>query len=76
MTPNQTPSSATPITYASAGVDVVRVGVVPTPAAAFLVNHLDADLGVMLSASHNPIQTCRTTQKVVHPLQYQHRYQV
>ncbi len=40
---------------ASAGVDVIRVGVVPTPAAAFLVNHLDADLGVMLSASHNPM---------------------
>lgn len=40
---------------ASAGVDVVKVGVVPTPAAAFLVNHLNADLGVMLSASHNPM---------------------
>ncbi len=40
---------------ASAGVDVIRVGVVPTPGAAFLVNELDADLGVMLSASHNPM---------------------
>ena len=40
---------------ASAGVDVIRVGVVPTPGAAFLVSHLDADLGVMLSASHNPM---------------------
>ncbi|MFV0405766.1 MAG: phosphoglucosamine mutase [Propioniciclava sp.] len=40
---------------ASAGVDVVRVGVIPTPGAAFLVNHWDADLGVMLSASHNPM---------------------
>ncbi|MFT3875554.1 MAG: phosphoglucosamine mutase [Propioniciclava sp.] len=40
---------------ASAGVDVVRVGIAPTPAAAFLVNALDADLGVMLSASHNPM---------------------
>lgn len=38
---------------ASAGVDVVRVGVVPTPALAFLVNDANADLGVMLSASHN-----------------------
>ena len=40
---------------ASAGVDVVRLGVIPTPGVAFLVNHLDADLGVMLSASHNPM---------------------
>lgn len=40
---------------ASAGVDVVRLGVVPTPGLAFLVAHLDADLGVMLSASHNPM---------------------
>jgi phosphoglucosamine mutase len=38
---------------ASAGVDVVRVGVVPTPGVAFLTSHLGADLGVMLSASHN-----------------------
>jgi len=40
---------------ASAGVDVIRLGVIPTPGVAFLVNHLDADLGVMLSASHNPM---------------------
>ncbi len=40
---------------ASAGVDVILLGVVPTPAVAFLVNSLDADLGVMLSASHNPM---------------------
>lgn len=39
---------------AGAGVDVLRVGVVPTPAVAFLTHDLDADLGVMLSASHNP----------------------
>ena len=38
---------------ASAGVDVIRVGVVPTPAIAFLTAHEGADLGVMLSASHN-----------------------
>ena len=40
---------------ASAGVDVVRLGVVPTPGVAWLVGHLRADLGVMLSASHNPM---------------------
>jgi len=39
----------------SAGVDVWRVGVLPTPAVAFLTAELDADLGVMLSASHNPM---------------------
>ena len=40
---------------ASAGVDVIDVGVVPTPAVAFLTDHMGADLGVMLSASHNPM---------------------
>ena len=40
---------------ASAGVDVVRLGVVPTPGVAYLTGALDADLGVMLSASHNPM---------------------
>ena len=40
---------------ASAGVDVVRVGVVPTPGVAYLVASTGADLGVMLSASHNPM---------------------
>jgi phosphoglucosamine mutase len=38
---------------ASAGVDVLRVGVLPTPAVAYLTAELGADLGVMLSASHN-----------------------
>ncbi|MER7201276.1 phosphoglucosamine mutase [Streptomyces sp. CB01635] len=38
---------------ASAGVDVLRVGVLPTPAVAHLTGALGADLGVMLSASHN-----------------------
>ncbi|MFI6371775.1 phosphoglucosamine mutase [Streptomyces sp. NPDC050546] len=38
---------------ASAGVDVLRVGVLPTPAVAYLTGELGADLGVMLSASHN-----------------------
>ena len=40
---------------ASAGVDVVRLGVVPTPGVAFLTAAQGADLGVMLSASHNPM---------------------
>ncbi|RJL23553.1 phosphoglucosamine mutase [Bailinhaonella thermotolerans] len=39
---------------ASAGVDVLRLGVLPTPAVAHLTQALNADLGVMLSASHNP----------------------
>ena len=38
---------------ASAGIDVIRAGVAPTPAIAFLTAHTGADLGVMLSASHN-----------------------
>ncbi|MEV8568516.1 phosphoglucosamine mutase [Streptomyces sp. NPDC051322] len=38
---------------ASAGVDVLRVGVLPTPAVAYLTGALGADFGVMLSASHN-----------------------
>ena len=40
---------------ASAGVDVVLLGVLPTPGVAFLTDALGADLGVMLSASHNPM---------------------
>ncbi len=40
---------------ASAGVDVIKVGILPTPAIAFLVKEFSADLGVMISASHNPM---------------------
>lgn len=40
---------------ASAGVDVVLLGTVPTPAVAFLTDAMNADIGVMLSASHNPM---------------------
>jgi phosphoglucosamine mutase len=39
---------------ASSGVDVLRLGVIPTPAVAYLTDALGADFGVMLSASHNP----------------------
>jgi len=39
---------------ASSGVDVLDAGVIPTPAAAFLVDDIGADFGVMISASHNP----------------------
>jgi phosphoglucosamine mutase len=39
----------------SAGANVVRVGVLPTPGVAFLVGEAKADLGVVLSASHNPM---------------------
>ncbi|GGO90053.1 phosphoglucosamine mutase [Nocardioides phosphati] len=38
---------------ASAGVDVLLLGVLPTPGVAYLTGALGADLGVMLSASHN-----------------------
>ena len=36
------------------GLDVRKVGVIPTPAISFLVKELKADIGVMISASHNP----------------------
>jgi phosphoglucosamine mutase len=39
----------------SEGVDVLRVGVLPTPAVAYLTGSYDAGLGVMISASHNPM---------------------
>src|SRR3984957_4291409 len=39
---------------AASGVDAIRLGVLPTPAVAYLTAALGADLGVMLSASHNP----------------------
>lgn len=38
----------------NSGIDVYRVGVLPTPAVSYLVLESGADLGVMISASHNP----------------------
>ncbi len=40
---------------ASKGVDVLRVGVIPTPGLAYLTDDYGADIGVMISASHNPM---------------------
>lgn len=40
--------------FTSVGMDVVQVGPMPTPAVALLTRDMRADLGVMLSASHNP----------------------
>ncbi|NTW42485.1 MAG: phosphoglucosamine mutase [Cellulomonadaceae bacterium] len=48
-------SAAVAAGLASAGVDVLNVGVLPTPAVAHLTGALGVDLGVMLSASHNPM---------------------
>ncbi len=42
--------------FTSVGMDVILVGPMPTPAVAMLTRSLRADLGVMISASHNPFQ--------------------
>ena len=47
-------SAAISAGLSSSGVDVFDAGVLPTPAVAFLTADLDADFGVMISASHNP----------------------
>jgi phosphoglucosamine mutase len=47
-------TSAVAAGLASSGVDVLDAGVIPTPAAAFLIADIGADFGVMISASHNP----------------------
>jgi phosphoglucosamine mutase len=46
-------SAAVAAGLASSGVDVFDAGVIPTPGAAYLTADLDADFGVMISASHN-----------------------
>ena len=47
-------SAAVAAGLASAGIDVLDVGVLPTPGVAYLTGSMEADLGVVLSASHNP----------------------
>ena len=42
--------------FASVGIDVMILGPVPTPAVAMLTRSMRADLGVMISASHNPYE--------------------
>ncbi len=40
----------------SMGCNVIKVGVVPTPAVAYLINRMDADAGIVISASHNSFE--------------------
>ena len=42
--------------FVAMGMDVIRTGPIPTPAVARLTTTLRADIGVMISASHNPYQ--------------------
>ncbi|WOE76526.1 phosphoglucosamine mutase [Alterisphingorhabdus coralli] len=42
--------------FTSVGMDVIQVGPLPTPAIALLTREMRADLGVMISASHNPYE--------------------
>ena len=49
-------ASAISAGFCSVGCDVLQLGVVPTPAVAFLVKEYSYDAGVMISASHNPCE--------------------
>ncbi|MCI5825895.1 MAG: phosphoglucosamine mutase [Arcanobacterium sp.] len=49
-------SQAVAAGLASAGIDVEHVGEIPTPGVAYLTAEQDYDLGVVISASHNPFQ--------------------
>ncbi|MCO4055516.1 MAG: phosphoglucosamine mutase [Bosea sp.] len=42
--------------FTSVGIDVLQLGPIPTPAVAMLTRSMRADLGVMISASHNPFE--------------------
>jgi phosphoglucomutase len=42
--------------FTSVGMDVMLLGPMPTPAVAMLTRSMRADLGVMISASHNPVR--------------------
>lgn len=42
--------------FTSQGVDVIRLGVIPTPAVTMLTSELNVDMSVMITASHNPYQ--------------------
>lgn len=40
----------------SAGIDVIRVGIIPTPGVAYLTSEMAVQGGIMISASHNPVE--------------------
>lgn len=40
----------------SSSVDVLKLGVITTPGVAYLTKNLDVQAGIMISASHNPVQ--------------------
>ena len=41
--------------FNSVGIDVIKLGIIPTPAVSYLSDEMDVNGGVMISASHNPI---------------------